>query len=156
MELLIEQKLYDIIKEATIDEPDDYLVKNIDFYWKSDEWEDDVDYPAVIVSCQSAEVEDKAIGEEYNIYRAYVIIMVTGDSNDEMKIWRNKTYRRINKALKTKNNHRLGNLKDEEYNESVYQVDIVGVDLSSQGAQSKFYGVASLELDIKTNVSCPM
>lgn len=146
MEILIRDKVKELLQTSMIDDVNDNVVVNIDNYIK--DWDTKDQYPSIVVMCSSQELDSEAIQAKYYIYDCYIFVFNSLYEYDETEIQRNILKRRVLSTLQ--NNHLLDRLADNTNNEKIYDSGISGIDMDLDGQEGNFNGLCRIRLSVKT------
>lgn len=152
MENLIEDRLADIITEATITDVADYHPIHIDFILE-DDWLNLDDYPTIIINCFRVDDIGKQIQGVNKRYLATIYLFVATTSYSEAREQRAIIKRRIETALRK--SQRLDNLADNDISESAYNMDLETITFWSEGFTNRYISVVRFDLGIDTDRKGP-
>jgi hypothetical protein len=149
----IENKIMEMLTEATIDNVSTYVVKGIhDFLLDWDEFEE---YPRIVVACEEMSLATQMIGgaatKEYE-----VSIFILSHARDKVECleYRDIIVERVEACLRS--NQSLDRLADNSNTERVYGSELGRTRLSKSGMAEDSHYVAWIQLKVFTVRKIPI
>jgi hypothetical protein len=151
--IAIENKLIDMLTEATIDDVSTYVVKGIhDFLL---DWEEYEEYPRIVVACEEMNLDTQMIGGA--VTKEYVVnifILCYDKNKEECLTQRDTVLERVEICLRS--NQRLDNLADNTNTERVYGSELGRTRLSKSGMAEDYHSVAWVQFRVFTDRNIPV
>ena len=142
---LIENKLVDILTEATITNADLYVVQGVDKWVKdSDEFSD---YPRIAVTVEVGKHITKQSGAVVKNYTANIFLLCSAPDEETLEAQRDYNVERIESALIS--HQRLDNLADNN-KESVFGSSVGEIRLTKFGIEGSYSIIVWIEFLIDT------
>lgn len=137
---LIENKVVEVLTDATINDVDTHVVKGIEKWLKP--FEEYTDFPRVVLSCENIELDSTEIQGVTKDYLVNIFVLCYNRDGDDVLDDRDIVAERIEDSLRS--NQRLGNLADNN-KEKVYSSEIGTVRLVKFGSEGAYYAIAWIE-----------
>jgi hypothetical protein len=149
----IENKITDMLTEATIDNVSTYVVQGIhDFLL---DWSEYEAYPRIVVACEEMNLDIQMIGgATTKEYIVNIFLLCYDKDRVECLTQRDVVLERIETCLRS--NQRLDNLADNSNTESVYGSELGRTRLSKSGMKDDYHSVAWVQFSVFTDRKIPI
>lgn len=151
MDQIIENKIIDLIKTATIYDVDTDVVVHVENELK--DWNEASDFPAIVVTSYGYMPVEWQVGAEQLAYTVFVAVLTYGKTVKEVKDQRSIIQKRVADTIRQ--NQQLTGLVDTTGKERAFQMNLIDVRFSHAGFGDHYEAVAHFRLTINTNLTGP-
>jgi len=151
MDTIIEDKIIELVKGATMTDAETDIVVNVEDEVK--DWNESSDYPSIVVGCFGWNPENFQVGALEKKYTVFVSILTMAETVKEAKRQRSVIHNRVDSVLRR--NQQLTGLVDTTGKEHAFAMNVVEVRFAHAGFSGYIQAVANFRITVDTNTIGP-